>query len=171
MRDTQTNRQRDCERERNRKRNRNGDRGPDSGTDWEKASSFRRNKIFCFVSGFIFFFAVFLYSIVWPEWAQHFTLFMLIFVLPFVLCCLLSLPATTGNLFDCWSACIFCFFTFLCVYIYAHKPQTDRQSVGGSYLHIAICRYIHICIVLVVDIYFMSQITFIETWHTLEIHV
>lgn len=145
---------------------------------------------FCFVFGirfvsflhfyFLFFlFACSLYCVL--EWAQHFYLiyvdislgcafcFMLHALLP-ILLLLLFLPSCTaaGNLFDCWSACIsLYFFGYVCrSRRYVKKERAVGVGIGGS----RACNA-YILLVLVVDIYFMSQITFIGTWHTLEIRM
>lgn len=54
-------------------------------------------------------------------------------------------------------------FTFSVMCAEAAWRETGRQRGGRGDAYILL--------VLVVDIYFMSQITFIGTWHTLEIHV
>lgn len=52
-------------------------------------------------------------------------------------------------------------FPFTFAFMSAEAAETERERETDAY----------ILLVLVVDIYFMSQITFIGTWHTLEIHV
>lgn len=147
-----------------------------------RGSGFRRSTkflLFSFRVLFLFFFFFFflhaflsggfLYCV--HEWAQHFYLIYVDISLP----CLLfyvtfrsppslspSFPASAaaGNLFDCSSACIsLYFFGYVCRS--CMKRDGQRGGRGAAY----------ILLVLVVDIYFMSQITFIGTWHTLEIHV
>lgn len=135
----------------------------------------------CFLFGFLFLFffffflhaflsAGFLYCV--HEWAQHFYLIYVDISLPCLLFYVtfrstplsltLSFPASAaaGNLFDCSSACIsLYFFGYVC-----RRSRERREDKGGR-------GDAYILLVLVVDIYFMSQITFIGTWHTLEIHV
>lgn len=127
---------------------------------------------FCFFSFFFFLLAFSLYCVL--EWAQHFYLiyvdislgcafcFMLHALLP-VLLLLLPSCAAAGNLFDCWSACIsLYFFGYVCR---SRRDVKKERVVGGG-----VCNA-YILLVLVVDIYFMIQITFIGTWHTLEIRM
>lgn len=135
----------------------------------------------CFLFGFCFFsFSFFLHAFLLAgflycvhEWAQHFYLIYVDISLP----CLLFYvtfrcpPSLSHSLFPCLRCGWQFVWLFECLYfpllfrLCVQKPprETGRQRGrrGDAY----------ILLVLVVDIYFMSQITFIGTWHTLEIHV
>lgn len=111
--------------------------------------------------------------IVYTSGPSIFTLFTLIFlcrafcfmlhsVPPLSLSLSLSLPPL--RLAICLIVRVLVFpFTFSVMCAEAAWRETGRQRGGGGDAYILL--------VLVVDIYFMSQITFIGTWHTLEIHV
>lgn len=147
-----------------------------------RGSGFRRSTkflLFSFRVLFLFFFfffflhafllAGFLYCV--HEWAQHFYLIYVDISLPCLLFYVtfrcppsLSLPLPPLRLAICLIVRVLVFpFTFSVMCAEAAWRETGRQRGGRVDAYILL--------VLVVDIYFMSQITFIGTWHTLEIHV
>lgn len=132
----------------------------------------------CFLFGFrfvlfLFFFLVFVFCIppfwlvsciVYSSGPSIFTLFTLIFLCRAFCFMLHSVPPSPClpplRLAICLIVRVLVFpFTF--AFMSAEAAETERERETDAY----------ILLVLVVDIYFMSQITFIGTWHTLEIHV
>lgn len=114
--------------------------------------------------------AGFLYCV--HEWAQHFYLIYVDISLPCLLFYVtfrsplspLSLSLPPLRLAICLIVRVLVFpFTFSVMCAEAAWREMGRQRGGRGDAYILL--------VLVVDIYFMSQITFIGTWHTLEIHV
>lgn len=88
--------------------------------------------------------------------------------MPFVLCYIPFTPLLANmpplRLAICLIVGVLVFpFTFsvMCAEAAERESDVEREREADAY----------ILLVLVVDIYFMSQITFIGTWHTLEIHV
>lgn len=170
-------------------RDRQTDRQPGQSPHEKRIRFQAQHKIFVFFSGFVsfcffsffsFFFSFFcipsfwlLSCIVYSSGPSIFTLFTLIFLCRAFCFMLHSVPppslchhasAAAGNLFDCWTACIsLYFFGYVC------RSRRERERRGEREGEREAAAYI--LLVLVVDIYFMSQITFIGTWHTLEIHV
>lgn len=133
----------------------------------------------CFLFGFCFFSFSFFFCmpsfrlvscIVYTSGPSIFTLFTLIFLCR-AFCFMLHSVALPLSLFLClrcgWQfvwlfECLYFPLLFrLCVQKLQRETGRQRGGRGDAY----------ILLVLVVDIYFMSQITFIGTWHTLEIHV